>query len=303
MRLRALYLTMFAYNHYIRFIPSLDPSASKEISSSDIITITENNSLEQNTTLTFKMNFSNNQGRNLALYSDQSFKRTQTEQQWVFEVEEVVSFFWYSGSKSISYREGDSFTPELLKYWTLHIILPIFFTIEENCYFLHAGAVEVDAKPILFIAESFGGKSTMTDYFIGQGHPMISDDKVGIIEEEGKFLAIPSHPHHRPYRKMEDLGLYVSNMAKSPQPISAIYTLYRAAADAPISISELQGIEKFTSLRFSSILNLSFLKSKRFRDLGRLAKGVPVYKVMVPWDMERLEEVYAAITEHCRALE
>ena len=61
----------------------------------------------------------------------------------------------------------------MLEYWCFHIVLPIFFTIEETFDFLHAGAVEVEGKLILFVAESFGGKSTMTDFFMKQGHTSI----------------------------------------------------------------------------------------------------------------------------------
>ena len=292
---------MIAYNHFIKFIPELNKFRTVTGQLSNIITMRKNSSQDLHVNLHYKMTFSNNQGRDLALYTDRPFTRTVAGQRWAFEVGGVVTFFWYSGEMTISYVPAQNFTPELLEYWTLHIVLPIFLTIEEHCYFLHAGAVEIDNSPILFVAESFGGKSTMTDYFIKQGHTMVSDDKVGILEEDGKFLAVPSHPHHRPYRNMEDLGLFVSNMADVPKPISVIYTLGRAASDAPISISELQGIEKFKALRSSSEINLSFLKFERFKDLGRLAESVPIYKVTVPWDIARLEEVYAAIVDHCHA--
>ncbi len=185
-----------------------------------------------------------------------------------------------------------------MKYWTLHIVLPIFFTVEERFDFLHAGAVEVEGKPILFVAESFGGKSTMTDFFMKQGHTMLSDDKVGCYESEGTFYAVPSHPHHRPHRGMEDLGFFVENRSKAPKPIHVIYELEKSDPGAAVVITELSGIEKFKSLRYSSEINLSFLKSKRFTFLSNLAKVVPVYKVTVPWDMERLPEVYTMIVKH-----
>jgi len=293
---------MNVYHHSIKFIPKLRNSKNISGLSSNIITIKKSNFPDWDDNIVYKNTFTNNQGRNLALYTDRPFTRTVIGQRWAFEVDGVVTFFWISGEMTIKYVPAQNFTPELLEYWTLHIVLPIFLTIEEHCYFLHAGAVEIDDSPVLFVAESFGGKSTMTDFFIKQGHTMVSDDKVAILEEEGKFLAVPSHPHHRPYRNMEDLGLFVNNMAELPRPISAIYTLHRRAADALISISELQGIEKFKSLRASTQINLSFLKSERFKDLGRLAESVPVYKVTVPWDLERLEEVYAAIVDHCRTL-
>ncbi len=293
---------MTAYNHQIQFIPKLKNSKTISGASSNIITVKESNYPERHKMLESKMIFNNNQGRDLALYTDRPFTRTVTGQQWAFDVEGVVTFFWCSGQSTIDYVPAQNFTPELLEYWTLHIVLPIFLTIEEYFYFLHAGAVEIDGTSVLFVAESFGGKSTMTDFFIKQGHALVSDDKVAILQEDGKFLAVPSHPHHRPYREMEDLGLFVSNMANAPKPIQAIYTLKRVAADTHISISELQGIEKFKSLRFSSEINLSFLKSERLKDLGRLSENVTVYEVMVPWDIERLEEVYTAIVNHCRAL-
>jgi serine kinase of HPr protein (carbohydrate metabolism regulator) len=176
--------------------------------------------------------------------------------------------------------------------------LPVFFSTEEIYDFLHAGAVEVDDKPILFIAQSFGGKSTLTDYFIKQGHRLISDDKVAVIERGGYIRAIPSHPHHRPYRKMEDLGFFVEDMMTELQPIHAIYELERTKSDADIVITELKGMEKFTSLRVSSEMNLSFLKTKRFSLLMQISNQIPVYKVSVPWSLERLAEVHAAITEH-----
>ena len=294
---------MIAYHHSIQFIPKVEDPKYIVGSFSNVITIKESSFPNWGDDTVYKNSFRNNQGRDLALYTDRPFARTVTGQRWAFEIEGVVTFFWCSGEMTIDYVPAKNFTLELLEYWTLHIVLPIFLTIEEHYYFLHAGAVEIEGLPILFAAESFGGKSTMTDFFIKQGHTMVSDDKVAILEEEGKFMAVPSHPHHRPYRNMEDLGLFVNNMADRPKPISAIYTLHKVATDAPISISELQGIEKFKALRSSSEINLSFLKSERFKDLGRLAENVSIYKVTVPWDLERLEEVYAAIVDHCRVWE
>ncbi len=293
---------MIAYNHYIKFLPELNHLKSVDGSFYEVITLRENSLVDRVEKLSHKMTFFNNQGRDIVLYTDRPFMRTSVEQRWCFDVEGVVTFYWNSCELTIEYVKAENFTSQLLAYWILHVVLPIFLTIEERCYFLHAGAVEIDEKPVLFVAESFGGKSTMTDFFIKQGHVMVSDDKVAILEKEGKFLAVPSHPHHRPYRKMEDLGIFLNNVSSKPKPILAIYELIRVSPDAPIVIYEIVGIEKFKSLRFSSEINLSFLKKERLADLGRLAAKVPVYKIEVPWDLKRLEEVYASITDHCQAL-
>ena len=291
---------MIAYNHYIKFIPELKNDKKVEGSFSDVVTVQENSYSKLDEKLLYELTFFNNQGRDLSLYTDREFARTKENQMWAFEVKSVVTFFWHSGALTLEYIKHDNFTEELLEYWCLHIVLPVFFTIEETFDFLHAGAVEVNGKPILFVAESFGGKSTMTDFFMKQGHTMISDDKVATYEKDGQFFAIPSHPHHRPYRKMEDLGLFVENFATVSKPMHAVYELEKGEVDEKITITELKGTEKFISLRYASEMNLFFQKQKRFEYLMKMAKKVPVFKVKVPWDLERLDEVHDAICKHSR---
>ncbi|MEA3491099.1 MAG: hypothetical protein U9R27_04290 [Campylobacterota bacterium] len=289
---------MIAYNHYIDFIPKLTEERAVAGSFAHILTVKESPPFDLSEKLEYKIEFFRNQGRTLSLYFEREYSRTQEGRLWALVVEDVVSFFWESGTKTLCYMAGEGLSERLLEYWTLHIALPLFFTIEESYDFLHAGAVEVDGKPILFTAESFGGKSTVTGFFLRRGHRMISDDKVAFYEEGGQLFAIPSHPHHRPHRKMEDLGHFIENIALNPKPIYAIYELEKVKPNASIEITELHGIEKFKSLRYSSDINLSFLKVKRFVFLSHLAKAVPLYRVTLPWDIERLDEVYDVICEH-----
>jgi len=293
---------MIAYNHYIKLVPELENNEIVEGSFSDVITVQECSYVELDEKLLHELTFFNNQGRDLSLCTDREFARTQKGQIWAFEVKDVVTFFWYSGALRLEYIKHNNFTEELLEYWCLHIVLPVFFTVEETYDFLHAGAVEVDGKPILFVAESFGGKSTMTDFFMKQGHTAVSDDKVATYEKDGQFFAVPSHPHHRPYRAMEDLGFFIKNFATEPKPIHAVYELEKADKDTDISIIELNGIAKFKTLRFSSEINLSFLKTERFTLLTNFARKVHVFKISVPWDIERLSEVHDAICQHSKEL-
>lgn len=291
---------MIAYNHYIKFIPELKNDKKFDGTFSDVITVKERFFPALEEKLQYELTFFNNQGRELSLYTDREFTRTSKGQLWAFKVKSVVTFFWHSGTLNFEYIKQDNFTEELLEYWCLHIALPIFFTIEETYDFLHAGAVDVDGKSILFIAESFGGKSTMTDYFMKQQHTMISDDKVAIYEESGLFFSVPSHPHHRPYRKMEDLGFFIESISAAPQPIHAVYKLEKTEADAKITITELSGTEKFISLRYASEMNMFFLKPNRFEFLMRMANMVSVYRVTVPWNLGRLIEVHDQIVKHSK---
>ncbi len=293
---------MIAYNHYIKFIPELKNDKKVEGSFSNIVTVQENLFFDLSEKLLYEMTFHNNQGRDLMLYTDRGLKRTKKGQLWAFEVKNVVTFFWYSGTLNLEYIKHDKFTKELLEYWCLHIVLPVFFTIEETYDFLHAGAVEVEGKPILFIAESFGGKSTMTDFFMNQGHTLFSDDKVAIYKNNSQFDAVASHPHHRPYRAMEDIGFFVDNISTGSKPILVIYKLEKAKTNESIEIVEFRGVEKFISLRYASEMNIPFLKPNRLLFLTQLANDIPVYKVTVPWDLERLCEVHKKIVDHSKAI-
>lgn len=289
---------MIAYNHCINFVPELKNDKNVEDSFANVITVQQSTHNDLHDNFISMMTFYNSQGRDLTLYTDREVARTQSGQLWAFEVKDVVTFFWQSGTSTLEYLSHKKFTLTLLEYWCLHLVLPIFFTIEEKYFFLHAGAVEVSEKPILFVAESFGGKSTMIDFFIRQGHKMISDDKVATFEKEGVFLAVSAHPYHRPYRKMEELGMLVEKFSSSMKPINAIYKLERADADAKVDVRSMHGGNKFIALRYASEINMFFQKSLRFDYLMKMARNLPVFQVAVPWDMDRLSEVHQAVIEH-----
>jgi len=237
-------------------------------------------------------------GRELAIHTDRPFSKSQQHQPWCFEVKDVVSFYWISGERSIYYELGTSGNDSLLTFWFLHIFLPLYFTIEDKYDFLHAGAVEVDDKPILFIAPSMGGKSTMTDCFIKQGHTLISDDKVATYYDDDKFFSVPSHPYHRPYRQYEDLGYHISNYSRDAKPIHAFYSLDSASKDAEIIISEIIGYKKFEILLPAYLYSFPFLKPMRLKYLSKMLDFIALYRVHVPWDIKRLDEVHDAICQH-----
>ena len=239
--------------------------------------------------------FQNNQNREVAITSDKSFYEEHDSRTINFHVNEIVTFSVKKGQSIISYKLYEKGNDYLLKYWLSHTFLPILFTLEDIYYFLHAGAVVVENEPILFIAASFGGKSTMTDFFIKKGHTMISDDKVAVYEENKEILCVPSYPYHRPYRKVEDLGYPVENFSKGAKKMHAIFNLVKSDEKANIIIEEVLGIEKFRILKFSTEIDFPINSKSKFEMLSKIANNVKLYNIKVPWDMNRLEEVYQTI--------
>ena len=237
-------------------------------------------------------------GRKLAVLSDREISHSEPGQAWCFEVDGIVRFHWLGASRRIEYERLELCTEPLLAFWLIHIFLPLYFTLEGLYEFIHACSVDVAGKSILFVAPSHGGKSTLADFFLKQGHTLISDDKVATYLHNGKYFAVPSHPNHRPYRKFEDLGYRVRNFSPDSRSIDAIYALQAVKTDADVTISEISGHYKFARLLPNYLFNFSFLKVKRLKYLAEMVSAIPIYCVEVPWDKDRLNEVHDAICRH-----
>lgn len=241
-------------------------------------------------------------GRDVILYSNREFDRSEAGQPWCYEVKGIVKFYWTGGERTIYYELDEEGNADLLSFWFIHLLLPLYMTFENMYDFLHAGAVEVEGKPIFFIAPSMGGKSTMTDYFIKQGHPLISDDKVPTFIEDGNFIAVGSHPYHRPYRKFEELGYRVESFTKYFKPIHAFYELESVEGDVDIKIQEIKGFEKFDALSANCLYMFSWLRPERLKYILKILNSIRVFHVQVPWDLERLDEVHTLICKHSKEL-
>jgi len=241
-------------------------------------------------------------GRNVYIYSNREFNGSEAGQPWCYEVKDVVSFYWRGETNSIYYELGEKGNADLLSFWFIHLFFPFYQTLEKKYDFLHAGGVEVEGNPIFFIAPSMGGKSTMTDYFIKQGHPLVSDDKVPTFIQNGQFMCVGSHPYHRPYRKFEELGYRVGDFTAAFKPIHAFYRLDAADADADIEITEIKGFAKFDILLPNYLYMFSWLKPQRLKYLSSMLNRIKVFNVQVPWSIERLDEVYGAVCGHSKGL-
>ena len=289
---------MIAFNFNIHFQdePSLDDGIydtnKKNI---NIVRATDTQSF---TDLAVKSDYQAMSGREASYGAQNVYSKCKVGCKWGIDVQNVVSLLWCCGKHTIEYIPQKEFTPEILQFWVLHTILPMLFTLDETYTILHVGAVEVNGSPILFSAASFGGKSTLTDYFLKQGHTLLSDDTLGIYKEDDSYVAVASYPFHRPFRDPESLGHKVTNVMKDPKPIKTVYLLEKSDSHAEVYIEEVKGIDKFRAFHFSTFINFDFLKEQRFKILSSMAHTLPVYRVKVPWHIERLPEVYNEIVMH-----
>jgi hypothetical protein len=219
-------------------------------------------------------------------------------QPWCFEAQGAVRFHWVSGEGRISHERLGRTNDSQLAFWLIHILLPLYFTLEGVYELIHACAVVVSGRTVLFTGPSHAGKSTLTNYFLERGHALVSDDKVATYFDGGSYFAVPSHPNARPYRQFEDLGRRVPAFSSEPHPIDSIYALKAIDPDAAVRIEEVTGHRKFAGLLPSYLFNFPFLKAKRLAYLAQLVTQVPLYRLGVPWDLLKLGEVRRAVLLH-----
>ncbi len=142
----------------------------------------------------------NSSGQEIQYLSQEVFSKNNHDFSWAMEIKDTLTLFWDSDKLEILYRKGQNYTPKRLEFWLYHTFFPISLELRNIYKTVHVGSIEIEGKPILFSAFSFGGKSTMTDYFIQKGHTMLSDDSLGIDKRGDTYYAIHSYPFHRPYR-------------------------------------------------------------------------------------------------------
>jgi len=273
------------------------PSKSSNYPDNKIIQVVETDKYSSMADFPLRTDWVIMSGQEARYYSIAPFEKRSAHFTWALEIKDVVIIIWDASDKKIMYSKGKDYTPQRLRFWIFHTFFPIVLELEDIYRILHVGSVEIEGKPILFSAFSFGGKSTLTDYFIRKGHTMLSDDTVGIDKRGDIYYTIASYPYHRPYRELETLGYSVENFATEAKPLHAVYLLEKSDPYAKVEIAELKGIEKFKAFHYSSFIDFSFMKKERFDFFTQMAKKVSVYKVKVPWNLERLDEVYKDIVE------
>jgi hypothetical protein len=217
---------------------------------------------------------------------------------WAMHIKDVATLMWIPKEQKIGYSIEKAFTPERLRFWVYHTFLPLLFEMQQQYHIIHAGGVELSDKALLFIAPSFGGKSTLTASLHQDGYRLLGDDTIALKATGKGVNAIASYPFYRPYREPETLGyqtqLYVT---KTLDDIS-LCILKKVPADALCTIEPIHGVMRFKALHLSAFVPIPFLKKQMFQTQQLLLQHIPVYEITVPWDKTRLNEVKTKLIQY-----
>lgn len=207
-------------------------------------------------------------------------------------------------------------------------VLPFWLEL-KGFVTIHASAVSLAGKAVAFVAHSRNGKSTLAASFLQQGHSLLTDDVLPLIRSEAVYLAYPGYPAMRMWpgeaehflSNSEDLERVHPEFSKryvplatsgfgafcdDPTPLERIYVLERREApDLPNGLEIRRVAPRDTLielLRYSFITRLAEaagLGPGRFDLLGRLARAVPLRRLIYPSGYEYLPQVRQAILEDC----
>jgi hypothetical protein len=280
----------YAYGHHLSF--------NQRKKASDLLVINEGTSPLPLENSKFRLDFETNQKRKIYLCLENSLEHIIGK--FLFVVADCVAFYCSIESFEIRYSKKKNYSDAVMEYWLVHIVVPLFFTIENRYYFFHAGAVTLKSKVVFFIGDSYAGKSTLTNFFLQKGHTLVSDDKVATYKKDGKFYANSSHNRHRPYRAIEDLGIVCENFKAKSYEIETLFWLVPVGATEAVSIRTLKGVEKFEKLRYATEMDIACNLKERFAYLSEFSSSIVVNELKVPNNLERLDEVYKKILAYSK---
>jgi hypothetical protein len=196
---------------------------------------------------------------------------------------------------------------------------------------LHASAVAINRRAILFVGDIGAGKSTLAMAMGRLGYPIISDDIVPISEEAGVTFAKPGYPRMRlrqpSLSMLSDLNRNLEPLPKAEGhrrlhfeltsggyqfqsdqlQVGVVYLLAERSADprAPRveSVSPLDGIMGIVANTYvTRFLNTS-MRAQELQQLSHLVKQAAVRKVFPHLEGSRLAMLCRAILEDINSLE
>ncbi|MCU1315292.1 MAG: hypothetical protein JWN63_614 [Candidatus Acidoferrum typicum] len=192
---------------------------------------------------------------------------------------------------------------------------------------LHASAVSIENRSVVFMGAEGSGKSTTAAAFARQGFGVISDDVAALVESPEGFRVMPAYPHlclwqdsvEMLYGSSEALPRFSTGWEKRrlalgeqgtrfenrSLPLGAIYLLGDRRPDhAPF----LEGVLPKAALlslvadTFANKILDREMRAREFAVLGRVVTAVPIRRLHPHSDPSRLAELCAAIREDFASL-
>lgn len=179
---------------------------------------------------------------------------------------------------------------------------------------LHASAIRVNGKAVLFCGISGVGKSTLAGAFFKRGYPVLADDICALSStDEGISMVLPGFPQLKLWadatrkleentdclrkvrRELEKYGLPLENgFSSEPTPLDRVYILNTTNTDS-FDMRPVNGLRKFNAL-MNNTYRCSFIeglgsKPEHFSQCTAAGRNARIRRVTRPTRGFRIDEL------------
>lgn len=191
---------------------------------------------------------------------------------------------------------------------------------------LHASAVVIDGRAVVFTGPSGAGKSTSASAFARKGFAVLTDDIVAISASGLEFNVQPGYPRLSLWPATAVVGAWVEALPRVipdedkryvtlegdngsyhpiPAALGAVYVLDpRPAGSCAPGVEELQGTEAAMRLLANNCGSMRLSPEHRAREFevfGQITNRLPVRGARIPREPGSLDRIYDLILRDFRA--
>lgn len=190
---------------------------------------------------------------------------------------------------------------------------------------LHASAVRVNGKAVLFCGSSGAGKSTLAAALAQRGYPLVTDDVCTVSIEPGTVPQVHSDGRQlklwaqaidrlelapgrgqRVRAKLEKFYVTPSQVFSDPLPLGAVYMLREARPPHAPGIDKPNVVDAALLLRRNAyrprLIRQLNQRANYFRAAADIANAAGVYHLTRALDFAKMSDVVAALERHWQEL-
>jgi hypothetical protein len=225
-----------------------------------------------------------------------------------------VGRFLVKGPDLIQYQPAEQDADDFVSLPLLGPVISLLLDARDM-FTLHGSSVEIGARAAIFVGDKGAGKSTTAATLVSKGRRLLTDDIVAFKREGDRHLVQPGYPQIKlTDTAAEAISIGDGTNLPTPHPDFQkqrvqLDALFRDAPIAPLgafvlergdaaSVMRLRSVESVAALmrfsymiRFGKRMQQPGREAALFRRCGELAKTTPVYRLIVPDTLDRIQEV------------
>lgn len=238
---------------------------------------------------------------------------------FLFQVPGVARFL-LSGGREILFEPASGVAPGDISIFLIGTVFGILLH-QRGEIVLHASAVQVNGKAVLFCGASGAGKSTLAAALVQRGFPLVADDLCAItlaagaapmVQPDGRHLKLWAQAIEKldlaekrgaPVRnRLEKFFVEPTGALAEPLPLGAVYALRETRPPHKSGVERPNVVDAALILRRSAyrplMVNRMGQKADYFRAATAIANAAGIFHLTRPLNFAVLPEVIGGLAQH-----